>query len=258
MTKRNILFAFLFALLAMIISYVSTNLSVVISGERDVLKYWSIVDKIFSRKPEKNLPDDVVFINVSYDKQIVDRTDKWGDYLGNAAITDRKKLADLLGYIHSVGDYEYVLLDVFFEKGFVTEYDSLLFNRIASMDRIVIPRHVDGILASDLLEGKAAYADFKTTLREDNFTKYPLLTPKTHDESFPLKMYSEMTGRTVKKLGPVYTDNGALSRRVIFPKMYVQNDSIVPIYMNLGVELLDRRNNRDWNVCFGHKIIVIG
>ena len=258
MTKRNILFAFLFALLALIISYVSTNLNIVISGERDVLKYWSIVDKFFSRKPEKTVPDDVLFINVSYDKQIVERTDEWGDLLGNAAITDRKKLADLLGLIQTVGNYEYVLLDVFFEKGFVTEYDSLLFERIASMDRIVIPRHVDGTLASDLLVGKAAYADFTTTLREDNFTKYPLLTPKTRNESFPLKMYSEITGRTVKKFGPIYTDKACLSRRVIFPKMYVQDNGLYPIYMNLGVELLDSRNNRDWNKLFGNKIIVIG
>lgn len=173
--KRKILSATLLAWLAMAVSYFCTNLNVAVSGERDVLKYWQFVVSLFSNNSRNQVPEDVLFINVSNDRQLVDRTDVFGIPVGNTAITDRQKLDDLLNLIKSSGGYKYVLLDVFFEKGYQSDYDSSLFNTIVSMENIVIPRHVDGTLADPSLEQKAAYADYSTTLKEDNIAKYPLL-----------------------------------------------------------------------------------
>lgn len=257
MKKKTIIYSVLLSLLAMIISYISTNLDVSVSGERDILKYWSAIESLLSGNSLNEVPEDVLFINVSYDKQLVERSDEWGSPVGNAAITDRKKLADLLRLIQSAGNYRYVLLDVYFGNGYEADEDSLLYDRIASMDRLVIPRHKDDELASDKLECKAAYADYTTTLKEDNFTKFPLLT-KNLEPSLPLHMYSDLTGRTVKKWGPLFVDKSSLSRRVVFPRMNVRETPEIPIYMNMGVDLLDNVDEYDWKQFFDNKIIVIG
>lgn len=198
-----------------------TNLNIAVSGERDLLKWWNLVAIQFSGGPKNEVPEDALFINVSMDKELVDIKDEFEMPIGNAAITDRRKLASLLSLIQSSGDYKYVLLDVFFEEGYRTETDSLLFHTIASMDRIVIPRHHDGFLDDSIFIAKAAYADYTTTLKEDNIAKYPLLDKGGVNPSVSLAMYSDMTGRTVRKRGLLYMDGYALSRRVVFPKIEV-------------------------------------
>lgn len=245
---KKILFAFLLALLAMALSYVSTNLEVTISGERDVLKCWNFILNRLSGKPQNLVPDDVVFINVAADKRLVETFD------GNAAITDRSKLTELLNLIQAAGNYSYVMLDVFFEEGYESEADSMLFSTICSMKNIVIPRHKDGTLISSWLEEKAAYSDYSTNLKEDNFAKYPLLHRGDNMPSMPLKIYSDLTGRSVKRHGLIFTDNKALSRRVIFPKMYVRDAG----FFNMGSELLDFRETIDWKELLDNKIVIIG
>ena len=251
------------ALLAMAVSYFCTNLNVVVSGERDVLKYWQFVVSLFSNNSRNQVPEDALFINVSNDLQLVDRTDDFGDLIGNVAITDRQKLDDLLKLIKSSGSYKYVLLDVFFEKGYQSDYDSSLFRTIVSMDNIVIPCHVDGTLADQSLKQKAAYADYNTTLKEDNIAKYPLLDKKGTTCSLPLKMYSDLTGRTVRKRGVLYMDHSALSRRAVFPRMFVQIDTSYnangeKTYWNMGSDILKYRNKINWADFLKDKIIVIG
>ena len=264
MKKRKILYAALLALLMMAVSYVCTNQDEAISGEKEVLKYWNAITSFLSRKDKNDVPDDVLFINVSADKQLVDLTDEeFNIPIGNAAITDREKLIDLLTLIQSSGNYTYVMMDVIFEEGYASDADSTLFDLISSMDRIVIPCHADAKLASPVLETKAAYADYKTSLKDDNFTKYPLMDKKGTVSSMPLKVYSDLTGRTIKKHGLLYTDKAALSRRVVFPKMYVLIDSPFSdtgekTYYNMGADILAYKDVDDQKELFENKIIVIG
>ena len=263
MKKRKILYAVLLAMLMMAVSYVCTNLDVTISGEKEVLKYWNAITSFFSRKEKKDFSDDVLFINVSTDKQLVDLSDEFGIPIGNAAITDREKLVDLLTLIQSSGNYAYVMMDIIFEEGYASDADSTLFDLIASMDRIVIPRHADAKLASPVLEKKAAYADYTTSLNEDNFAKYPLMDKKGTGSSMPLQVYFDLTGRTIKKHGLLYTDKVALSRRVVFPKMYVLIDSPYSAsgektYYNMGADILAYMGVDEQKELFENKIIVIG
>ena len=256
---KRTLSATLLALLAMGGSYFCTNLENVFSGERTVLKYWSALMNRLSPGKKNVVPEDALFINVSGDKQLVDIKDDMGFTVGNAAITDRGKLVDLLSRIKEDGSYRYVLMDISFDDGYATDADSALFGLIATMDRIVIPRHADGHLAGAALEQKAAYADYRTGLKEDNFTKYPLFDKTGQIPSLPLKMYSDLTGRTVRRHGLLYTDGGSLSRKVVFPKMYVQIDAAVgkdkeQTYVNMGADILSYDNAAN----FEDKIVVIG
>ena len=253
--------AALIAVIVMVLSYISTNANISITGEKSVLKYWcSFTDWITSGR-EKSPDEDVVFINVANDKQLVDVADEFGIPIGNAAITDRAKLELLLRLIQSSADYQYVLLDVFFEEGYQTDADSALFSRIEDMDRIVIPKHKDGSIADAAPVEKAAFADYNTSINENDFTKYQLF--QKDGPSVPLRMYSDKTGRTVKRKGLWYADRGALSRKVVFPKMYVRVDSPYRFdgqkaYLNLGADILDYAEDQDWAAFFSGKFIVIG
>lgn len=253
--------ATLCALAALVISYFFTNINFSLSGEKPVLKYWCAFTDWLSSGREKAPSDDVVFINVANDKQLVDISDEFGIPLGNAAITDRSKLVELLGMIASSPCYKYVLLDIFFEEGYQTESDSALFTLISGMDRIVIPKHTDGGLSSEVPGSKAAYADYNISINEDDFTKYRLFWKD--GPSMPLRMYTDITGRTVKKTGLWYSDNGALSRKVVFPKMHVRIDSPYRFdgqkaYLNLGADILDYADEENWAEYFDDKFIVIG
>ena len=258
---KTIAIAALIAVIVMVLSYISTNANISITGEKSVLKYWcSFTDWITSDR-EKSPDEDVVFINVANDKQLVDVADEFGIPIGNAAITDRAKLELLLRLIQSSADYQYVLLDVFFEEGYQTDTDSALFSRIEDMDRIVIPKHKDGSIAYAAPVEKAAFADYNTSINENDFTKYQLF--QKDGPSVPLRMYSDKTGRTVKRKGIWYADKCALSRKVVFPKMYVRVDSPYRFdgqkaYLNLGADILDYAEDQDWAAFFSGKFIVIG
>ena len=258
---KTIAIAALIAVIVMVLSYISTNANISITGEKSVLKYWcSFTDWITSDR-EKSPDEDVVFINVANDKQLVDVADEFGIPIGNAAITDRAKLELLLRLIQSSADYQYVLLDVFFEEGYQTDADSALFSRIEDMDRIVIPKHKDGSIAYAAPVEKAAFADYNTSINENDFTKYQLF--QKDGPSVPLRMYSDKTGRTVNRKGIWYADKCALSRKVVFPKMYVRVDSPYRFdgqkaYLNLGADILDYAEDQDWAAFFSGKFIVIG
>lgn len=256
-----ILKAISLSVIALIISYLSTNMNITLTGENVVLKYWNAFTDWISAGRDKMPSDDVILINVAHDKQLVDITDEFGIPIGNAAVTDRQKLARLLDLINESGGYRYVMLDVFFETGYETDVDSVLFDRIASMDRLVIPKHIDGALESECLEQKAGYADYATSINENDFTKYLLF--RKGGASMPLKAYTDVTGRGVKKVLLWYADNGKLARRVIFPKMYVRMDSPYrpngqKAYLNLGSDILDTEEEVDWPDYFKGKYIVIG
>lgn len=258
---RLILKSIALTLTALVISYVFTNLNITLTGEKAALKYWNAFTDWISSGRDNEPADDVVFINVAHDKQLVDITDEFGIPIGNAAVTDRQKLTRLLDLINEAGSYQYVMLDVFFESGYETEVDSVLLGRISSMDKLVIPKHIDGALESECLEKKAGYADYATSINENDFTKYLLF--REGGASMPLKAYTEVTGRGVKKVLLWYADNGKLARRVIFPKMYVRMDSPYrpdgqKAYLNLGSDILDSEEEVDWSDYFKGKYIVIG
>jgi hypothetical protein len=165
------------------------------------------------------VPDDLFAINVSYDRALVDITDEYGMPKGNADITDRSKLLHLLQHIKRADNYKYVILDVFFEDGYHTASDSALFHTIASMDRIVIPKHYEIKLADPILEQKAYYSDYQTNFIESNFVKFEFL--KNGEYSLPFPVYNDLriaNGEkpvTLSHLGPFYFGRGHLCRKSV-------------------------------------------
>ena len=185
------------------LSYCLTNLNFPISGEKVLLYRFELVrNYLFPRECTVN--DSILLIDVSFDKTPVKVTDEYGMPIGDTQITDRKKLLELLQELKRRDDYKYILLDVFFGQKGETSQDSALYVTICSMDRIVVPCHSDEALADSSLIGKAGIADYTTTYKEGGFVKYPYMSDD--GMSLPLRMYEDMTGRTIRKHWFIYTD----------------------------------------------------
>lgn len=211
--KRLLFLSLVCAWIFLMISYCVTNLNFPISGEKNVLSVWNtFCNWMYPKEYISN--DSVLFIDVSYDKELVVAQNEYGIPLGNRAITDRKKLLKLLQYLKNNNNYKYILLDVFFPDGVKTNVDNELFDTICSMERIVIPCHHDEAIVDARLLKKAAYADYTPTVWEDDFVKYPYLY--NDGVSLPLKMYEEITKHSIKDYGFFYLDNGRLVRKSVF------------------------------------------
>jgi hypothetical protein len=178
----------------------------------DQLKKWINIDR-------DSIPNEVMLIDVSYDKQLA-------DYIvndipvGQYAITNRQKLFDFLTVARQADNYKYIMLDVVFGQGINSPQDSALFQLIASMKRIVIPVHQDELLEDSILYRKAANADYTVTWEETNFARFQFI----HDglPSMPLRMYQELTGDSICQCSFLFFSKGWLCRNGITLKMPIR------------------------------------
>ena len=165
--------------------------------------------------------DDGLFINVGYDKAVADM-DLYGMnglFTGKVGITDRRTLDNFLSRLEEDGTYRYIFLDVRFEKGIETPYDSSLFSRIARMRDIVVATHRGVELASPLLEPKAYISDYKTTVTSTGFTRYQFI--QRGRTSVPLKIYEDLTGSGIKQVWrlPLYWSGKSLCHNSVFVRI---------------------------------------
>lgn len=244
--RKLLIYSVVIAVGFLIISYYITNLNIPISGEKAVLyKFELYRNYLFPR--DYSAPDSMLFVNVSYDKTSIEATDEFGIPIGHIQITDRQKLLQLLQELKRRNDYKYILLDVFFGQDSPTSSDNALYSTICSMPRIVIPCHSDEQLANPKLYSKAGLADYMTTYKESGFVKYPYLTDSV--TSLPLKMYEEITGRTIDSHWFIYTDGWKVVRKSVVLAFEVNvtsayNENGEKNWYNLGADILgnDREN----------------
>ena len=116
------------ALLMLLVLYVMDITGFSTEGEVKLLKYINIAEQIL-KSDDTPVPEDVLLINVNYDKTLVPVHDEFGVPMGRTDITDREKLLQFLQAAEKNGNYKYILLDIFFEKGYSTPFDSLLFRQ---------------------------------------------------------------------------------------------------------------------------------
>lgn len=244
--KKKIIWSVMISIGFLLFSYCITNLKFPISGEKALLYRFELVrNYLFPR--ESTVKDSIFLIDVSYDKIPVKTTDEYDMPIGDIQITDRQKLLELLQVLKKRDDYKYILLDVFFGQEGETPQDSALYATISSMSRIVIPCHKDEKLADPSLEVKAGWADYTSTYKVSGFTKYPYML----DEgiSMPLKMYEDITGRTIKKHWFFYTDGWRLARNSIVLTFDIHankpyNDAGEKIWYYLGADILGNHDQK--------------
>ena len=215
---KRLTLAVLLSIVVILTSYFVGNTSYPMAGEKAALvklNNW----KSYLNLTHDSVPDDVLLLNVSYDKTMTPYQEE-GLELGQIPITDRRKLLDFLTKARQADNYKYIMMDVILERGIETAFDSALFHTIASMPRIVIPVHSDAPLQDSILYAKAANADYNITHDETNFTRFQFLNDGV--PSMPLKMYEAQTGNTIEKHGPFYTCDGHLCSSAITLKLPIK------------------------------------
>lgn len=211
--------------------------------------------------------EDVMAVNVSYDNMFVDKTIKRRN-VGKKSITDRKKLNEFLTALKENDGYRYILLDVDFSAGYVSDYDDSLFQTIASMRDIVVATSNP---ASDpeMIKEKTATAIYYVRKSGDDFMKYTFMDPVTGKPSVALKMWQDMTGGTYEKTGWGYRMNGRSCYNSIIPDFrfmilddlkHTDQERIDLVQMlNLGTDIMTAMEYvDDYITKFDDKIILVG
>lgn len=174
--------------------------------------------------------DSAVYIDVGYDSQLANYYNN-EIYSDSLAITDRRKLCSLLDMLKCTG-YKYIILDVLFEPHVTTPSDSELYERISSMDRIVVAKAPE-VPMVDELKDKASLVDYMVTALSDGYSKDEFLRPhgfcwggtsSQDDVSLPLKVYEDLVPeRKLRRYGygrfSVYFSGNHLCYNGIFPQL---------------------------------------
>lgn len=219
-----------------------------------------VKNKLGIEKPEAK--DDVLFVNIANDKQLIELSDEFGMPTGNTDITDRSKLLRFLQLLQSTNQYQYIFLDVRFEKGFdVPEVDSLLFAEICGMKNIVLARHSDIDIADSSLLRKSGISDYNSTIVSTNFVRYRYLYGDK--PSMPLFAFQEMKGKDINRHCFFYTCDGKLCYNSLFVAFPIESFNEFDsenrkTYYNLGSDLLDNYSEEDIGVLTKGKYVVIG
>ncbi len=163
-----------------------------------------------------------LFINVSWDKQLVEKLDKDGLFpIGNQAITDRTKLARLFQILNKKPDnHKFVLCDIFFEGS--SPADSLLKSQIEQVRNLIIPYHKtsDGKLDLPLFSSQLGLADYNTI--QESFLKFSLIHSDTL-KTIPIVMYEKLHHATFLKQKYFYYMNNKLSLNSIILDFRIRN-----------------------------------
>ena len=266
--KLKVVISIVLSLSVLLLSYFMGNTSSPMAGEKAVLvklNNW----KSFLNLNKDSVPDDVLLINVAFDKALAEYSEN-GMPIGKFTITDRQKLLQFLTKAREANNYKFIMMDVIFERGIETEYDSILFHTIASMQRIVIPVHKDAPLQDSILYAKAANGDYSITHDETNFVRFQFM----HDDtpSMPLVMYKASTGMDITRNGSFYTSNGHLCSNGLTLKLpirisgayinknngYDENNQRERSYIYMGADVLNVDSIIPVAEQIADKIIVIG
>lgn len=271
------------SLLILTFSYIFSNSYYSITGESTILKYISITQDFLGINKYNNKEDldKFTFINVGFDKQLVDSIKIDEEFVGNKAITDRKKLYLFLKQIKNT-KYNYIVVDVDLTTKYKTDYNDSLYHLIAQMPRIAIASdYYDRKNIDKRVRNKSFWVFYNTTIFNTDLFKIPLIYNDT--SSIAYKVYFDIEKKKnssfkgIQKIGFAYFDGWSLSKKTIYPKMYIRDthalneqayesvmDAPDNIYSHLGSDVLDYYFSSDQlkkeyaKRLFDNKIILIG
>jgi len=202
---------------------------------------WSTSALEFANR-ERPDSKDFALINTSYDLQLIDRYDEFGFPIGNQAITDRQKLAQLLRVINNgTKKPEYIIMDIHFVDS--SAFDAELATELSRMDNVILSAHINELvdLEKPLFEGvNYGISDYLIGSAFDGVYKYQLIYDDT-SRLLPLKVHEEINDvRSVKsgpfvKVGEGWTmNNFIMNYRILQKDIYDLEAGFNPV--SLGEE----------------------
>lgn len=261
--KSSILKFLFIAIHALVITwgcYIAGNIPYSFGTEKQTVKWFNAILGWFNYE-NYTAPNNVLPINVSYDKQLIEVSDKYGLPLGVTDITDRYKLQKLLHLIDSIGNYKYIVCDILFSGEYITPADSALFELISKMPRIAVAGGVNTEDVYEKIRSKAFPCTYSTTIEEGDFVKYPLLS--NGKESLPLHLWKSIHETSFWGNAFFCQSQGRMCRKSIFLDFPIRVSELysggqLKSWLNLGVDILDVRHMLNLEALFKDKIILIG
>ncbi len=182
----NTLVCVLLSFLLMNISYLNKH-----HHELDVILSGNYLKRFILGREEKWPAADYLFIDLAYQKTLVDKISEEGYIIGRQAVTDRHKIRTFLEMTGRCGaPYRFILLDVFFEDP--APGDSLLQAEFDRHPRLIIPYHLspEGVPMLPVFKTEMGLADYSSM--EKHFLKYSLVSDTCR--SLPLVMHERISG----------------------------------------------------------------
>lgn len=262
--KKALWFSAISAILLVVVCYFVDNL------KYSILSGPSVGQRIEQFKEvtgiaKDSIPEDYVFINIAYDRELVPVLDEFGFPQGEIDITDRNKLASFFDQLKD--KHKYVLLDILISDNYKSEADSALIASLLQTDRVSISQSRTAYLIDDSLAKKAGFTDYSTDIFETNFVKYQFLNDG--EPTMPYMAYQSIAPRKeIHSFGPIYWSNGHLywnSLTLRFPIKLWNNSTVnentdiawqEKRILNLGADVLDM--DIDIPSLVKDKIVVIG
>lgn len=164
--KKALWFSAINAILLLLVCYFADNL------KYSILSGPSIGQRIEQFREvagitKDNIPEDYVFINIAYDRQLIPFLDEYELPQGNIDITDREKLT---AFIQRLGNaHKFVLMDVLLSDRYQSDADSILPRTLLNTDRISVARSVSADLIDRGLVEKAGYTDYSIDILINTF-----------------------------------------------------------------------------------------
>ena len=243
--NRDRVIAFIASIVLICLVYFFNNQPYPFGGSTTFLTFFESLIQL--RKSSHEPVDNTrVFVNVGYDADLALTRH------GKEKITDRQILTRFLKDLEEKNNYRQVFIDIRFEEGLNTEYDSLLVDQILNMRDVFVAKHWNPSeqapepLIDERLLNKSAYADYATTIFNTAFSRYEFLQHK--DTSVALKLYAALDKRSIRQVGngffSLFFDGGRLCNNASFIKIHDDYSSAErgtlsgkPKYYNLGEDI---------------------
>lgn len=258
---KKILFAFSFSIVILLTSYLVGNTSFPQPNEMAVLQKFNKVRSICGLTTD-TVPSNLLFVNIGYDKKMVDVFDKYQMPLGKLPYIDKQKLLRFLHACQKSNNYKYIFLDIVFSKKMEEEYDTELFNTLASMKRIVLPMNPEESSCDKRLARKMAHAKYTVLWNNTSLSHYKFMDDGI--ASVPLRMYQDMDHKTITQYGPLFFSSGHICRNGISLPLDIQlnlddEDAYAEgKYVNMGIDLLEEEDVVSISDRIKGKIVVVG
>jgi len=194
------------SLIMLILTYFFINIPFISETEEGFMTKFIFSNRLLTKN--KQYSDSVIFVNVGFDRILVEREDENHIPQGNIDITDRKKLMSFFKIINTNKQYKYIVLDVFFNEAFSSKYDSLLVNEMSKTDRLLISKPLDSInyYFKEFEFGESFYSKL---FFNNSFSKFQFLH-KNNRKTIPLLLYERIDKKTIKKHFFYYSSSNTL------------------------------------------------
>ncbi|MEN8118860.1 MAG: hypothetical protein ABFS35_00850 [Bacteroidota bacterium] len=186
------------SLLLSVFSLYLLNLPYIYEDELRLIQITSAIKKFIISKEEKPDRDRFLFVNVAWEKQLIEKLDNDGFPVGNQVITNRKSLSRFFSRINQKPDnHKYLICDISFVDP--SENDMELQVEFDKLTNYTVSYHKDenDIPQDPIFNVSKSISDY-TTFNVDKFIKFKLVQSDSLITT-PLKLYQEIYNKKMEQ-----------------------------------------------------------